>query len=100
MTHFSFQVDRQAEFIFDSTVSVAPSSRKSGGVAVQFVVDQRGQPELGSFKILRSPDEAAAERARNAFPRWRFTPALRDGCPVRQLVQVEVVVAARYQGEL
>ena len=94
MTYFVFQVDQPAEFIFDSTVTVAPSSRRSGGLAVQFVVDQRGQPEPGSLKILRSTDDANVARVRNAIPQWRFTPALYQGCRVRQLVQMEVLVDA------
>lgn len=97
-TYFAFQVDQPVEFIFDSTVSVAPSAgRRSGGSAIQFVVDQRGHVEPGSLKVLRSPDNAEITRVRSAVPHWRFRPALRRGCVVRQLVQVDVRVAAAHQ---
>lgn len=99
-TYFVFQVDQPAEFIFDSTVTEAPSSGRSGGLAVQFVVDQHGRPVEGSLKILRSTNDAEVARARNAFAQWRFTPALYQGCPVRQLVQVEVRVGARVPGPI
>lgn len=99
-TYFVFQVDQPAEFIFDSTVSEAPSSGRSGGLALQFVVDQRGKPVEGSLKILRSTNEAEIARARNAFAQWRFTPALHQGCPVRQLVHVRVRVGADEPGPI
>lgn len=101
VTWFEFQVDRKAEFIYDSTVSVAPSvGRRSGGLAIQFVVDRRGHPEPGSLKILRSTNEAEVTRARDALPQWRFTPALHQGCQVRQLVHVKVRVGAAEPGPI
>jgi beta-lactamase regulating signal transducer with metallopeptidase domain len=89
-TYFEFQVDRRAEFVFDSTVALDLGYHRTGGLAIQFVVDQRGHVEAGSFKVLRSTGEADVTRVRNAFAQWRFTPALRGGCPVRQLVQARV----------
>lgn len=96
ITWFEFQVDRKADFIFDSTVALAPSTeRRSGGSAIQFVVNQRGHVEPGSFKVLRATNDGDIARVREAFPLWRFRPAMRRGCVVRQLVQV--YVAATYQ---
>ena len=97
VTWFEFQVDRKAEFIFDSTVAVAPSTeRRPGGSAIQFVVNQRGHVEPGSFKVLRSTNDGDVARVREVFTQWRFRPAMRRGCVVRQLVQVDVQVAATY----
>jgi len=99
-TYFEFQVDRKAEFVHDSTktMDALPGTGSgTGGVVVQFVVDKRGSPELGSFKVLRSTDEGDVARVAAAFPQWRFTPALRQGCAARQVVQVNVLLPARYQ---
>lgn len=98
-TYFEFQVDRKAEFVHDSTktMDALPGTGSgTGGVVVQFEVDKRGSPELGSFKVLRSMDEGDVARVAAAFRQWRFTPALRQGCAARQLVQVNVLLQARY----
>ncbi|CAN5713712.1 hypothetical protein BH23GEM1_BH23GEM1_03540 [soil metagenome] len=98
-THFEFQVDQRAEFIEDSGFmrTASPSSRGSGNLAIQFVVDSRGLPELGSLKVLRSGSAASVARMRSAFPHWRFTPARLNGCAVRQLFHVEVGVRSPAQ---
>lgn len=93
-TYFEFQVDQRAEFIEDSVVmrTASPSNQRSANLAIQFVVDSRGLPELGSLKVLRSGSATSVDRMRSAFPNWRFTPARLNGCAVRQLVHVKVGV--------
>jgi hypothetical protein len=91
--YFEFQVERPAEFIVDTTVSPRPASPRPARPTleplplVQFVVDPTGRPEPGTLKVLRAPRDADTAPIRAALPRWRFRPALVDGCAVRQLVQ-------------
>lgn len=58
-----------------------------GEVVAQFVVDTTGLVELESFKVLRSTDPLVTQTVKDALPYLRFTPALRKGKKVRQLVQ-------------
>lgn len=59
-----------------------------GEVLAQFVVNQAGQAEMRSFRVLKSTHEGFVAAVRRVLPRMRFYPAELDGCPVRQLVQL------------
>ena len=93
---FDFQVDRPAVWVRDS-LRPRPAERQSANVRtdpeallVQVVVDTLGAPMLGTFKVLKTPSVAAADSVRGAAARWRFTPAMKGGCKVPQLVQTLV----------
>jgi hypothetical protein len=93
--YFQFQVDRAAAFIaLDSARPrpAPPSARHPGRpmFLVQFVVDTVGTPDLLTFKTVIAPSRAAADSARQAAARWRFTPAVLGECKVPQMVQMEV----------
>jgi len=57
---------------------------------VSFVVDTLGIPEARSLKVLHAPSEAAAVELRVAFPSWRFSSAIANGCRVPQVLQTSV----------
>ena len=94
--YFEYQVNRPAVYVESNTKSAHPVAAsasmvaKGTGLLVQFVVDTLGKPDPGSFKVLRTPNEAAATAARDAFLGWRFIPATVQGCKVPQLVQTEI----------
>jgi TonB family protein len=63
---------------------------KPGRVVVQFIVDTMGVPELGSVRVLTSPDTALSRAAAAAILLWRFRPGHVRGHAVRVLVEVPV----------
>jgi hypothetical protein len=94
---FEFQVEQPAAYSGDSTLRPRPAAQRFVRIrdnpqafVVQFIVDTAGQPVTGSFKVLNSPAESASDSARTAMARWRFTPAVKDGCKVPQVVQTAV----------
>jgi len=95
---FEFQVTQPAEYRGDTVRVPRPAPARFVSIrehpealVVQFVVDTLGVPDPRSFKVLHSPSGGAADSARVAMAMWRFSPAVRDGCRVPQLVQTDVV---------
>jgi TonB family protein len=89
------QVDQAAQP--DSTNPIAPyypdalkRTRTAGDVLVEFVVDTAGVPELETVGIVAASHPAFGAAARDAVGSARFSPAIRAGKRVRQLVQVPV----------
>ena len=58
-----------------------------GATLVTFVVDSTGRPDVRSFISLMTTDTLFAIAVRDALPRMKFSPAKRNGAPVRQLVE-------------
>lgn len=58
-----------------------------GHVLVQFVVDGNGRAEIHTLKVLKSNHELFTQAVVRAVWGMRFIPAVKDGQPVRQLVQ-------------
>lgn len=54
---------------------------------VELVVDTEGRPEPASIRIVRTNDPALASDVQGAARSWRYSPAMKDGQPVRQLVR-------------
>ena len=89
------QVDQAAAP--DSASPIAPyypdalkRARTAGDVLIEFVVDTAGVPELETVGIVAASHPAFANAARAAVGAARFSPAVKAGRPVRQLVQVPV----------
>ncbi|MDB4882478.1 MAG: tonB [Gemmatimonadetes bacterium] len=61
--------------------------RERALISAMFVVDEKGQPDLSTFRVLSSGDDAFASAIRDALTRSRFVPAEKDGAAVRQVVQ-------------
>ena len=59
-----------------------------GRVLVEFVVDTTGVPDPETFGVVLTTDPLFTESVRRAVLATRFTPALREGSKVRQLVQM------------
>jgi TonB family protein len=58
-----------------------------GEVLVSFDVDEAGQPDVATLKVIRSTHELFAIAVREALPGMRFRPAQHDGRRVRLTVQ-------------
>ncbi|MBY0489369.1 MAG: TonB family protein [Gemmatimonadaceae bacterium] len=85
-------VDREASML--PTTSPAPvypaalrEARVEGQVLVMVVVNDDGSPDMASFKVLKTDRDEFAEAVREAVQNTRWTPAMKDGRAVRQLVR-------------
>lgn len=90
-TFLSYEVERPAKPKAGPT-PVYPANlraaRVEGSVLVQFVVDQRGRPEMTSFKVIKSSNDELTESVRLAVNGMSFFPAESGGQKVKQLVQL------------
>jgi protein TonB len=89
--YFEFQVEKQVAMVPGQSVLVYPEQLRSanveGEVLAQFVVDENGRYEPGTFKVLKSTNEQFTNAVKNALPRMKFYPAEVGGRKVKQLVQ-------------
>ena len=84
------EVERQVSAISGTNVSypeVMRSSAVEGRVEAQFVVNEQGRVETGTFKVLNSTNEAFTQAVRDALSRMRFRPAQIGKTNVAQVVQ-------------
>lgn len=58
-----------------------------GEVLVSFDVDEDGQPDVATIKVIQSTHELFSVAVREALPDMRFRPAERDGRKVKLTVQ-------------
>ena len=63
------------------------ASAVEGRVEAQFVVNEQGRVETGTFKVLNATNEAFAQAVRDALSRMRFRPAQIGKTNVAQVVQ-------------
>jgi len=89
-----FQVEQQVQAISGTHVEYPESLRSSGvegEVQAQFVVNEQGRVEPGTFKVLNSPSAAFSDAVRRALPGMHFRPAQIGGQKVSQIVQQSFV---------
>jgi hypothetical protein len=94
-TFFEFQVvaagGTAARWISDTALAVHPlPAMRNPANLVQFVVDTAGVPVARTFHPVKVTDANLVAEARQSLTQWRFTPAVRDGCNVRQLVRTPI----------
>jgi TonB family protein len=65
-----------------------PGSGAAGMVVLDVVLLENGTPRI--VRILRSLGPDADEAAVRAFEQWRFSPALKDGRPIKVRMNAEV----------
>lgn len=85
-----FEVERQVTPISGTNVDYPESMRTSGEegeVMAQFVVNENGRVETGTFKVLTSAGSAFTQAVKDALPRMRFRPAQIGSTNVAQVVQ-------------
>jgi TonB family protein len=64
------------------------SAVRTGAVVLDFVLLEDGTPKI--VRITRSIDPALDQAAVHTFEQWRFSPALKDGVPVKVRMNAEV----------
>ena len=91
--HAAGAVDQPAELV-GTVVPVYPEAQwkeKIGGrVVLEFVVDERGDIELGTVSTVASTDPVFTAAARAVLPTARFNAALHKGAAVRQVVHLPI----------
>lgn len=85
------QVERQAELASPLPLEVTYpaallAARLSGSVVAEFVVDTEGQIERNTVTIVSSTHPLFADAVLAALERARYSPAVREGVAVRQVV--------------
>jgi hypothetical protein len=65
-----------------------PPFKECYNAVVAVVIDERGSTVPASARIVRTNDTEFAQAFLNTIPGWRFTPAQKDGLPVKQVVQI------------
>jgi TonB family protein len=90
--YFEFQVEKQVTPLPGNLGPKYPTELRAanveGEVLAQFVVDQNGDPEMRTFKTLKSSHEQFTDAVLSALPAMRFSAAEVGGRPVKQLVQM------------
>jgi len=92
--YMDFQVEQQVQPISGTQVQYPESQRSSGiegEVQAQFVVNESGRVEPGTFKVLNSPNAAFTAAVKNALSGMRFKPAKIGDTKVSQVVQQSFV---------
>lgn len=92
--YMDYQVEKQVEAISGTQVEYPEQLRSSGiegEVQAQFVVNENGRVETGTFKVLNSPNDAFTQAVRRALSGMRFHAAQIDGQKVSQVVQQSFV---------
>lgn len=88
--YFEYQVQKPAVQLPGFGAPVYPAAlraaRVGGEVQAQFVVSEKGEPEVSTFKVLMSTNELFVAAVRSALPNMRFDPAEAGGKKVKQLV--------------
>jgi protein TonB len=89
--YFEFQVEKPVQQIPGTGTPRYPDALRSSGVEgevqAQFIVNEEGRAETGSFKVLKATNDLFASAVRTAMPQMRFYAAEVGGKKVRQLVQ-------------
>jgi protein TonB len=90
-TYYEFQVEKPVQQIPGTGAPRYPDALRSSGVEgevqAQFVVDENGKAEVGTFKVLKATNDLVASAVRSALPNMRFYAAEVGGKHVKQLVQ-------------
>ena len=90
-TYYDYQVEKPVSQIPGTGSPRYPDALRSSGVEgevqAQFVVDDNGKAEVGSFKVIKATNDLFANAVRTALPNMRFYAAEVGGRKVKQLVQ-------------
>lgn len=92
--YMDFQVEEQVQPISGTQVDYPEGMRASGvegTVQAQFVVNENGRVETGTFKVLNGANESFVSAVRRALSGMRFKPAKIGNTKVSQVVQQSFV---------
>ena len=94
VVYLANQVDSAAQLKTSAPIEYPPSlfaAGVNGNVVAEFVVAANGTVEEETIGIVSSTNALFSESAKAAVRRALFVPALKNGKPVRQLVQQPVI---------
>lgn len=63
------------------------SGKQCFSAQIEFVVDMEGMPEASTARLVRTNNPQYGEAVLAIVQRLRYSPASKDGVPVRQIVQ-------------
>lgn len=89
-----FEVEREVSALSGTEVAYPEAMRSTGvegEVMAQFVVDENGRVETGTFKVLSSTNSVFTQAVKNSLGRMRFRPAQIGKTNVSQVVQQSFV---------
>ena len=92
--YMEFQVEKTVEAISGTHVAYPEALRSSGiegTVQAQFVVNEQGRIEPGTFKVLNSPNAGFVQAVKEALSGMRFSAARIGDQKVAQVVQQSFV---------
>jgi len=81
--YFEFQVDQPVKLRTRGDNVTAARGR----ALTQFIVDTAGRPDLSTYKVLQATGTDVITAAREIIEGSLYTPALKGGCRVNQVVQ-------------
>jgi TonB family protein len=91
-TYFEFQVEKPVTSQPGNPAPRYPTELRAAGVEgevlAQFVVDQDGNPDMSTFKVLKTDHDLFTAAVSNALPNMHFSAAQVGGKAVKQLVQM------------
>lgn len=67
----------------------------SSVIKVEVLVDTLGKPDMSTFAVIESSNVWFTNGARSAIAKWKFEPALRNGCKVPRFYLFSASSAAR-----
>jgi protein TonB len=89
--YFEFQVEKPVQQIPGTGTPRYPDALRSSGVEgevqAQFVVNEDGKADVGTFKVLKATNDIFSSAVRSALPLMRFYAAEVGGHKVKQIVQ-------------
>lgn len=65
-----------------------PPIKECYNAVIAVVVDERGSAVPATARIIRTNDTEFAQAFLSTVPAWRFTPAQKNGMPVKQVVEL------------
>lgn len=92
--YMDFQVEEQVHAISGTQVEYPETLRSAaieGEVQAQFVVNENGRVEAGTFKVMNSANDAFVSAVKRALSGMRFRPAKIGNTKVSQVVQQSFV---------
>lgn len=91
LPYFEYQVDKPAAMSPGANGMVYPpdlhAARVEGKVLASFVVNDNGEVEMSTFKVLKSDHKLFTDAVKKALQSMKYMPAEVEGKRVRQLVQ-------------
>ena len=101
-TYFEFEVDRSAQLVAGSLAPIYPASLAGGGMSgkadaevdAMVIVDTTGLAVPRTLKIVHEPNPLFGVAFAQAIGAARFSPAIKSGRKVRQLITLKYTFTA------